>query len=280
MHLQDREIILTNLREKVARGEPILITAAGLGLIAKIANAAKVDLIVTTAGDYYRMDGHPTAMAYFAYGNANTQTLDRGPRILKMAKDVPVVVGMGVGDPYREIDELADEYWRMGFSGYINAPVAAMYGPFMENHLKGTVLSLEADAAMISMLHRKNRLTIAIAVTAEHARVLASAGADLIVAFTGFTVGGLAGAPTDQARTLDQACAFVQEICDIVKEVNPESLVVCSGGPLDTPEAVQYCFDHTDAAGFFGSSATDRLPMEEAVCGCVERFEKLRLEAL
>lgn len=280
MHLQDREAILKNLRAKVARGEPILITAAGLGLIAKIANAAKVDLIVTTAGDYYRMDGHPTAMAYFAYGNANTQTLDRGPRILKMAKDVPVVVGIGVGDPYREIDELADEYWRMGFSGYINAPAAAMYGPFMELHLKGTVLSLEADAKMISMLHEKNRLTIAIAVTVEHARVLAAAGADIVVAFTGFTVGGFVGAPEKEARTPDQACSFVQEICDAVKEVNPETLVVCSGGPLRTPQDVQYCFDHTDAVGFFGSSATDRLPMEETVRSCVERFEKLRLEAL
>lgn len=280
MHLQDRETILTNLRAKIARGEPILITAAGLGLIAKIANAAQVDLIVTTAGDYYRMDGHPTAMAYFAYGNANTQTLERGPRILKMAKDVPVVVGIGVGDPYREIDELADEYWRMGFSGYINAPVAAMYGPFMEEHLKGTVLTLEADANMISMLREKNRLTIAIAITAEHARVLAKAGADILVAFTGFTVGGLAGAPEDQARTLEQACAFVQEVCEIAKEANPETLVVCSGGPLGTPQNVQYCFDHTDAVGFFGSSATDRLPMEEAIRGCVENFEKLRLEAL
>lgn len=273
-----RQEILRNLSSKTSEKSPIIAVSAGIGLISKIADAAKADLIITTHSDYYRMDGHPSAMGYFAYSNANTLTLANGKKILKMAKNVPVIVGIGSGDPYREIDELADEYWDMGFSGYINSPAAGMYGSYMEHHLAGTPLGVNADASLIKAMREKDRLTIALAITTEQAKIFADSGADIVIAFAGYTVGGLKGAPADMSLNLDETCAYVQEVYDIVKKGNPDAFVLCHGAQLNSPPNVQTCFHQTDVDGFYGASALDRLPIERAIHNCVSSFKKLHLQ--
>jgi len=70
----------------------------------------------------------------------------------------------------------------------------------------------------------------------------------------------------------------VQAMHDAAKEVNPDILVLCHGGPIAEPEDAQYIFEHTTGiAGFFGASSIERLPVEPAIKEQAHQFKILKL---
>jgi len=57
--------------------------------------------------------------------------------------------------------------------------------------------------------------------------------------------------------------------------------VICHGGPIATPEDVQYIFDRTEGiVGFFGASSIERLAVEPALESMARSFKELRMPAL
>ena len=105
---------------------------------------------------------------------------------------------------------------------------------------------------------------------------MAAAGADLIGAHVGLTLGGTIGAGS--ALALEEACEKTQRILEAARKENPNIIVVCHGGPFDYPENVQYCFNKTDVNGFIGASSIERLPIEKALKECIEQFQSLKIK--
>jgi len=92
----------------------------------------------------------------------------------------------------------------------------------------------------------------------------------------GLTTKGTIGAKT--AMTLEEAAERVQAIHDAAKEVNPDVLVICHGGPIAEPEDAAYILAHTKGvAGFYGASSMERLPTERAISEQVSRFKEIKL---
>ena len=60
----NRKSILERLRAKVARGEPLLLGGAGIGLVAKAIDRAGIDVIMTYNTGPFRMDGHGSLSGY------------------------------------------------------------------------------------------------------------------------------------------------------------------------------------------------------------------------
>jgi len=109
----------------------------------------------------------------------------------------------------------------------------------------------------------------------DQARAMAEAGADIIVPHVGLTTKGMIGAKT--ALTLDEAVERVQAMCDAAKEVNPDVIVLCHGGPIAEPEDVAYVLERTrGVVGFFGASSVERLPTERAMVETMQRFKSLQ----
>jgi predicted TIM-barrel enzyme len=101
---------------------------------------------------------------------------------------------------------------------------------------------------------------------------MAEAGADVLVPHMGLTTKGSIGAHT--AVTLDEAAERVQAMHDAAKEVNPDIIVLCHGGPIAEPEDAQYILQHTQGiAGFFGASSIERLATERAITEQAKRFK-------
>lgn len=123
-----RTEILRHLREQIKEKKPILMGAAGIGLVAKMEANAGIDLIMTTSADRFRMDGQPSAVSYLACRNANDVVVQNLPKIVRMTGNTPVVAGVATGDPYRTPEELVKLFVNMGASGMINAPAAAAFG--------------------------------------------------------------------------------------------------------------------------------------------------------
>ena len=70
----------------------------------------------------------------------------------------------------------------------------------------------------------------------------------------------------------------VQAMHDAAKEVNPDILVLCHGGPIATPEDAEYVIQRTRGiVGFFGASSMERLPTEIALTDHMRRFKELPL---
>jgi predicted TIM-barrel enzyme len=67
-------------------------------------------------------------------------------------------------------------------------------------------------------------------------------------------------------------------MADAAKEINPEILVLCHGGPIADPQDAQYILDHTRGiVGFYGASSIERLPVEPAITNRVREFTNLRV---
>src|SRR5947209_4765701 len=135
-----RDQILERLRHKVTAREPIVLGGAGIGLVAKAADRAGIDVLMAYNTGPFRMDGHGSLAGYLAYGDANGITLELGRRLLPVVEDTPVVGGIGAADPYRDVERLLDEYFAVGFSGITNVPTAGLYGGDFRSPIDATGL--------------------------------------------------------------------------------------------------------------------------------------------
>ena len=92
---------------------------------------------------------------------------------------------------------------------------------------------------------------------------MAAAGADAVIAHMGLTVGGSIGMTSEEAMTLDASCELVQAIGESALAERPETIVLCHGGPIATPDDAAYVMGRSNAVGFVGASSMERLPVEE-----------------
>jgi predicted TIM-barrel enzyme len=73
--------------------------------------------------------------------------------------------------------------------------------------------------------------------------------------------------------------ARTQAIHDAAKEVNPDILVVCHGGPIAEPADAEYVLARTrGVVGFYGASSMERLPAEQAITANARRFKSITIE--
>jgi len=271
----NRKEINERLRAKIAAKKPIIIGGAGIGLVAKIADQAGIDLLMGYNTGPFRMDGHGSLSGYLAYGDSNAMTLMLGEHLLKVIKDTPLIGGIGAADPYRDIDHLIDQMMAMGFSGITNVPTSGLYDGVFRKQIDATSLGYPEEVKLVENCDKRDIFTAVYAFSEEEGRAMAAAGADLIGAHVGLTLGGTIGAGS--ALELSAACERTQKILEAARKENPDVIVVCHGGPFDYPESVQYCFEHTDVNGFIGASSVERLPVEKAIRECIEQFQSLKI---
>ena len=127
---------------------------------------------------------------------------------------------------------------------------------------------------MIRLARRLELLTCPYVFNQEEARLMAEAGADVLVAHMGLTTKGTIGART--ALTLDQAAERVQAIRDAGISVNPDVLVICHGGPIAEPADARFILEHTRGVhGFFGASSIERLAVEQAITERTRAFKQI-----
>jgi predicted TIM-barrel enzyme len=271
-----RSAILDRLRRKVAEGKPIIGGGAGIGLSAKSAEAGGIDLLVIYNSGRFRMAGRGSMAGLMPYGDANAIVLEMANEVLPVVKQTPVLAGVCGTDPFRNIPLFLEQIKHLGFAGVQNFPTVCLFDGIIRANLEETGMGYGLEVEMIRSARALDLLTTPYAASPDEARAMAEAGADILVAHMGLTTSGMIGAHT--APTLDEAVARVQAIHDAAKEVNPEILIVCHGGPIAEPEDAAYVLARTKGiAGFYGASSMERLPTERAIADNVRRFTALTL---
>jgi predicted TIM-barrel enzyme len=271
-----RSSILKRLREKVARGQPIIGGGAGTGLSAKCEEAGGIDLIVIYNSGRYRMAGRGSLSGLMPYGNANQIVKELGYEVLPVVRQVPVLAGVCGTDPFMIRDLLLKELSAMGFAGIQNFPTVGLIDGQFRVNLEETGMGFDLEIECIRAAHDLDMLTTPYAFDPDQARALTAAGADIVVAHMGLTTSGSIGSQT--AKTLDQAVEATRAMVDAAKSQRDDVLLLCHGGPLAMPTDAQYVFDRVDGIdGFYGASSMERLPTEIALTAQVREFADLRL---
>ena len=274
-----REQCLERLRAQVAAGKPIIGGGAGTGLSAKCAEAGGIDLIIIYNSGRYRMAGRGSLAGMMPYGDANQVVVEMAREVLPVVRHTPVLAGVCGTDPFRIMKLFLREIQAMGFSGVQNFPTVGLIDGTFRQGLEETGMGFDLEVEMIRQARELGLLTCPYVFTADEARAMARAGADVLIPHMGLTTKGSIGAKT--AVTLEGAARHVLQLHDAAREVNPDVLVLCHGGPISEPEDAQYVLQHSrGVVGFFGASSIERLPTEVAITGCVRRFKEMRLAAV
>ena len=267
---------LARLRAEVTAGRPIIGAGAGTGLSAKLAEAGGADLIIIYNSGRYRMAGRGSLAGLLPYGDANAIVVEMAAEVLPVVMEVPVLAGVCGTDPFRLMPVFLEELKRIGFSGIQNFPTVGLFDGTFRTNLEETGMGYGLEVELVRQARALDLLTAPYVFDPDEARAMAEAGADVLVPHMGLTTGGAIGAET--AKTLDDCVPLIQAMHDAAKEVDPDVIVLCHGGPIAMPDDAKYILARCpDCHGFYGASSMERLPVEAAIARQVQDFKALPL---
>jgi predicted TIM-barrel enzyme len=270
----ERSALLEKFRAMVARREPIVGGGAGTGLSARCEEAGGIDLIVIYNSGRYRMAGRGSLAGMLAYGNANEIVLEMAKEVLPVVARTPVLAGVNGTDPFLILDDFLERLQRLGFSGVQNFPTVGLIDGTFRDNLEETGMGYGLEVEMIRRARAHDLLTTPYVFSAEEAKAMAEAGADIVVAHMGLTTGGAIGAGT--ALKLEDCPARIDECAEAALAVRDDVIVLCHGGPIATPDDAAYVLGACrHCHGFYGASSMERLPTEIALTEQTRKFKAL-----
>jgi predicted TIM-barrel enzyme len=274
MQQQTKKEILDKMRKQISRGEPIIGAGAGTGLSAKCEEAGGADIIIIYNSGRFRMAGRGSIAGLMPYGDANQIVMEMAGEVIPVVENVPVLAGVCATDPFRQMPQFLQELKKLGFKGVQNFPTVGLIEGRLRQNMEETGMGYDREVEMIKLANELDLLTTPYVFNENEARAMAKAGADIIVAHVGTTLKGFIGAKS--TISLDDAVDAVQAMCDAAKEVNPDVIVICHGGPIADYEDAKYVLENTKGiAGFYGASSMERLPVETAIAENVRKFKEL-----
>jgi predicted TIM-barrel enzyme len=270
-----REEVIERLQNTLSKGEAIIVAGAGTGISAKFIEKGGADMIIIYASGRFRMAGAGSIAGMMAYGDANAIAMDIGEHeVLPVVEEIPVICGIHASDPRRRMWHWLQQVKAMGFSGINNFPTHTIIDGQFGQSLEETNMGVQKEIDAVALARKMDLFSITYVATPEEAAKMTQAGADVVIAHVGCTVGGSIGV-SEAAIGLDQAAAATQAICQAVHSVNPATLVLSHGGPICTPEDAAFVNERTDAVGFVGASSIERLAVERSITDLTREFKAI-----
>ncbi|REJ70738.1 MAG: phosphoenolpyruvate hydrolase family protein [Planctomycetota bacterium] len=269
--------ILKRLREQIARGEPVIGGGAGTGISAKFEEVGGIDLIVIYNSGRYRMAGRGSLSGLMPYGNANQIVKEMAFEVIPVVKHTPVLAGVNGTDPFMMPKLFLQELRELGFSGIQNFPTVGLIDGQFRLELEETGMGFQHEIDIVRLAREMDMLTTPYVFDNDQARAMTEAGADIIVAHMGCTIGGTIG--VESAAPLDDCVERIKGIVDACRSVRDDVIMLCHGGPIAMPDDARYVIDRVDGIdGFYGASSMERLPTETAIRDQVKEFKSIKLK--
>ncbi len=270
----NRQAIVDKLSAMARDRKPIIGGGAGTGLSAKCEEMGGLDLIVIYNSGRYRMAGRGSAAGLLAFGNANEIVKDMAREVLPVVRRTPVLAGVNGTDPFVLMPQFLAELKAMGFAGVQNFPTVGLFDGVMRASFEETGFGFGLEVDMIAMAHKLDLLTTPYVFNPVEAEAMVRAGADVVVAHMGVTVGGSVGAASAKSR--EQCVDEIDRIAEAAMRARPEIIVLCHGGPIATPEDAEFMLRTCrHCHGFYGASSMERLPVEIALTEQARKFKSM-----
>jgi predicted TIM-barrel enzyme len=274
-----RKEVVDRLRATLKKGQPIIAAGAGTGISAKFIEKGGADLIIIYNSGRFRMAGRGSTAGLMAYGDANAIAMEIGEHeVLPVVEEIPVICGVHGSDPRRRMWHWLLQVKDMGFSGVNNFPTHCIIDGHFRKVLEETGMSFKLEVEMIRIARKMDLFSIVYVAEPDEAAAMAEAGADVIIAHVGTTIGGSIGVK-GATCTLDDAVRRTQAIIDGGKKIRKDLIFLSHGGPISAPEDAAYINEHTDCHGFVGASSLERLGVEQSLVDITKRFKKIPMRA-
>ena len=270
-----RTEVIARLRDTMSKGKPIIAAGAGTGISAKFIERGGADLVIVYNSGRFRMAGHGSTAGMMAYGDANAVAMEIGEyEVLPVVEEIPVICGVHATDPRRRMWHWLGKVKDMGFSGINNFPTHTIIDGKFRQILEETGMSVKKEFETVALARKMEMFTIVYVGSPEESKAMAEAGADVIIAHVGTTVGGSIGV-TNATMTLPEAAKITQGIIDAAKSVRKDLIFLSHGGPINTPEDASFINEHTDTDGFVGASSLERMAVEQSLTELTQRFKQI-----
>lgn len=275
------EKIIANLNAKVENHEPIMISSAGSGLVAKILEKSGADCINTFSGARLRANGMGTMSMMWPILDSNRQTLDytREDIMPALNGDAFVCACLNANDPLKDMRMVLDDCKRMGVNAVSNiGPSISYVDKDSEIYavLSSAGITLQNEIDMLKLARDEmDMVSIGLAFTKEDSLAIVEGARPHIFCYhAGTTKGGLSG--YDNGMTIAETAAESEDIYHAVRKIDPDVILVGHGAAMESPEDAQYMLDHTSGHGFWTGSSTERIPIEQAVSAAANQFTSLK----
>ena len=270
-----RAEVIERFNDTLAKGQAIIAAGAGSGISAKFIEKGGADLIIIYNSGRFRMMGHGSTAGMMAYGDANAIAMEIGEyEVLPIVEEIPVICGVHATDPRRRMWHWLAKVKDMGFSGINNFPTHTIIDGKFRQILEETGMSVKKEFETVALARKMEMFTIVYVGSPEESKAMAEAGADVIIAHVGTTVGGSIGV-TNATMTLPEAAKITQGIIDAAKSVRKDLIFLSHGGPINTPEDAAFINEHTDTDGFVGASSLERMAVEQSLTDLTKRFKQI-----
>ena len=270
-----RTEVIERLRDTMSKGKPIIAAGAGTGISAKFIERGGADLVIVYNSGRFRMAGHGSTAGMMAYGDANQVAMEIGEyEVLPVVEEIPVICGVHATDPRRRMWHWLGKVKDMGFSGINNFPTHTIIDGKFRQILEETGMSVKKEFETVALARKMELFTIVYVGSPEESKSMAEAGADVIIAHVGTTVGGSIGV-TNATMTLPEAAKITQGIIDAAKSVRKDLIFLSHGGPINTPDDAAFINEHTDTDGFVGASSLERMAVEQSLTDLTKRFKQI-----
>ena len=276
-----RQEILDRCADKISKKQAIILCSAGNGLIAKAEDRAGADIIMAYNTGFYRMAGYTAHPGYSPYADSNVESLALARHVVRVVNNTPIVGGVGAHDPYIDPNWLIDEYMRIGLSGITNVPTMGAYLEW-EKYYQDCMdigIGFNAEVNLVKTCVNRGIFTCIYAWTPEQMRAVVAAGADMVGAHVGMTIGGLQGAKAELTMSMDEACERTNYLYEIAKSENPDVMVILHGGPFGNYDTVREGLARTRTVGWIGASSVERIPVETAIPPTIAAYQHLKTGA-
>jgi predicted TIM-barrel enzyme len=267
--------IVKMLDDEIAKGRPLFMPNCGMGISAKLQEHGGSDLICISPTSYCRLKGLGSLAAFLPFWDINQIVFDLAEEILPMVKKAPVISLSAPHNPLLPHKVHLKRLWDLGISG-VNPFISKLYGESFSEQIEHIGMGWSNEVEFVKTAKEMDMFAFSYAFTPEEAEILADAGADVIASHVGSTQGGTIGAKT--AMSLDEAAQVSQKIFDAARKVNKKVLLFAHGGPIEGPAEVEYIFKNTDAQGFTGGSAAERMPIEKAVLEVTQQYKRISIQ--
>jgi len=267
-----RQQIIENLRKQIKVHHHILGVALGSGLTAKYAEEGGADFLLALNSGKYRQLGRGSIAGFLAFEDSNGLVMNFGTReIMPLIKNIPLIFGLNATDPMINLEMYIEYIQSKGFDGINNYPSVGLIDGQFGEALEEEGISFESEVKAIQIAHDRDLFTVAFVFNEQQATQMAKAGADVICAHLGFTIGGSLG--VKKIFSLESAKKDVQKMFEACDLVSTDIIKVIYGGPVKTPLDVQYMYNNTTAHGYIGGSAIERIPLESSIKDITKAFK-------
>jgi predicted TIM-barrel enzyme len=272
-----REEVIERFRKEIEARHPLFMASCGSGIVAKFLEKAGCDMAGVYNAVKLRAGGAGSMTGLWPVSDANGLMFEYASReIMPVVKNMPIMAGVNANDPTRDIPVFLEDLKRIGIIGVNNFPTVGHIDGNFRNVLEHTGITYDNEIQLLKIAKQMNMVTVAYAFNpSETERIVKGSDPDIFIFHAGVTIGGSIG--YDHPDTVEDTARRTQQVYDIARKIKPDIILLTHGAALSTPEDGQKILKLTNGHGLQTGSATERIPLEEAIFKVASAFKNLKL---